>query len=162
VNNRMLSNITKMKTVEEVLSKLERSTRTKSEKWVTIESNLQYIIDARRRGVSFRAISKALVEAGIEVQPATLRVFVTKQSRYLEAFPKASERSNTPSKNRQSTRRVSKERKTEKPLQGADEKQAAEPKTEPSTVTASVVSSPPKPIMNPNDFAGIRRLNARK
>lgn len=157
----MFSNITTMKTVEEVLSKLKRSTRAKSEKWVTIESNLQYIIDAKRRGISFRAISKALVEAGIEVQPATLRVFVTKQPRYLEAFPKASERSNTPSKNRQSTKRASKERKTEKQLQDGNEKQA-EPKTEPSTVTAAVVSSPSKPIMNPNDFAGIRRLNARK
>jgi hypothetical protein len=33
-------------------------------------------------------------------------------------------------------------------------------------VTAAVVSSPAKPvpksIMKPNDFAGIRRLNARK
>jgi DNA primase len=42
--------------------------------------------------------------------------------------------------------------------QGANEKQA-EPKSEPPTTT--VVSSPPKPIMKPNNFAGIRRRNAR-
>lgn len=155
----MLTNMITMKTVEEVLSKLEGSTRTKSEKWVTIESNLQYIIDAKRRGVTFRAISEALVEAGIEVNPATLRIFVTKQPSYLEAFPKASERSNTPSKNRQSIKRASKETKAEKQLQDANEKQA-EPQSESSTAT--VVSSPPKPAIKPNKFAGIRRQNARK
>lgn len=138
----------KTKTVAEALANIKGSIRTKSEKWITIEANMKYIIEAKRRRASFRLISEALGEAGIEVKPDTLRVFLTKHPRYLEAFPTR-------------TKRASKERKTEKQLQDGNEKQA-EPKTEPSTVTASVVSLPPKPIMNPNDFAGIRRLNARK
>jgi hypothetical protein len=153
------------KTVETVLARLQAPTRTRSKKWATVESNLQYIIDARRRRASFRAIAEALGEVGIEVNPETLRLFVTKHPRYRESLPKASELSNTFPKNRRGTNRVAKARKIEKSLQDVSEKQA-ESKTEPLTVAAAVVSSPPKPvakpIMKPNDFAGIRRLNARK
>jgi len=53
------------------------------------------------------------------------------------------------------TKKMATQTDTEKPSQGANEKHAEPP-------TATVVSSPPKPIMKPNDFAGIRRLNARK
>jgi lambda repressor-like predicted transcriptional regulator len=56
------------------------------------------------------------------------------------------------------TKKVAAQTDTEKQPQGANEKRV-EP-NEPST--APVVSSPPKPMMKPNDFAGIRRLNARK
>lgn len=57
------------------------------------------------------------------------------------------------------TKKTAAQTDAEKQPQGANEKQA-EPKSKPPT--APVVSSPPKPLMNPNDFAGIRRLNARK
>jgi DNA-binding transcriptional MerR regulator len=57
------------------------------------------------------------------------------------------------------TKRMAAQTDAEKRPQGGNEKQA-EPKSEAST--APVVSSPPKTIMKPNDFAGIRRLNARK
>jgi lambda repressor-like predicted transcriptional regulator len=57
------------------------------------------------------------------------------------------------------TKKIAAQTDAEKQPQGANEKKS-EAKTEPST--APVVSSPPKPIMKPNDFAGIRRLNARK
>jgi hypothetical protein len=147
------------KIVEAVLAKLQAPTRTRSKKWATVEANLQYIIDARRRRASFRAISEALGEVGIEVHPETLRLFVTKHPRYRESLPKASELSKHSPKNYRGANRVAKARKTEKQIQGANEKQA-EAKSEPSSAT--VVRSPSKPVMNPNDFAGIRRLNARK
>jgi hypothetical protein len=147
------------KTVEAVLAKLQATPRTRSKKWATVEANLQYIIDARRRRASFRAISEALVEVGIEVKPETLRLFVTKHPRYRESLPKSSELSNTSSKNRRGIKRVAKAKKSEMKIQDVNEKQT-EAKSEP--LSATVVSLPPKPIMNPNDFAGIRRLNARK
>ena len=57
------------------------------------------------------------------------------------------------------TKKMAAQADAEKQAQGSNEKQA-EPKSEPPTAT--LVSPPPKPIMKPNDFAGIRRLNARK
>ena len=51
-------------------------------------------------------------------------------------------------------------KKTKKMAAQTDAKKQAEPKSGPPTAT--VASPPPKPIMKPNDFAGIRRLNARK
>lgn len=143
--------------MESVLAKLQAPTRTRSKKWATVESNLHYIVDARRRGASFRAIAEALGEVDIEVNPETLRLFVTKHPRYRESLPKASEPSNTSSKNRRGTNRVVKTRKTEKQPQGENEKQT-EPKSEPSTTT--VVTAPPRATTNPNNFAGIRRRNA--
>lgn len=57
------------------------------------------------------------------------------------------------------TKKMAAQTDAEKQPQDANEKHA-ESKSERPTTT--VVTSPPKPIMKPNDFAGIRRLNARK
>jgi predicted transcriptional regulator len=56
------------------------------------------------------------------------------------------------------TKKTAAQTDAEKLPQGGNEKQA-EPKSKPPT--APVVTSPPNPLMNPNNFAGIRRRNAR-
>jgi hypothetical protein len=108
--------------VEAVLAKLGAPQRTKSEKWATVEANLQYIIAAKRRKASWQSIAEALGEVRIDIHPETLRLFVTKHPRYIEAFPVSSELASAPSKKRRRLKRGLKSRKTERREDDANEK----------------------------------------
>jgi hypothetical protein len=158
--------MTEAQDVAAVLSKLQASTRTRTEKWARIEASLGPIFAARDRGVSWHAIAEALREVGIDVHRETLRLFVQRHPRDLKAHPRTIA---GPPKRR---RRLNARTKATKSDAGtasvvADNSQLdSEP---PARLPADLPPlSPTAPVQksgstsNPSEFAGIRRLNARK
>jgi hypothetical protein len=96
--------MTEAKTVEAVLAKLQAPSRTKSETWTKIKSNLGPIFAARDRRVPWKTIAEALGEAGIHVHHESLRLFMNNQERDLTKYPKTTP---LPKKRRRVKRRVS-------------------------------------------------------
>lgn len=139
--------MTETKTVEAVLAKLQAPTRTKSEKWARVESNLEYIIAAKKRRASWQSIADALAEAGIESHPETLRLYVTKHPQYLDAFPPSSSDTSTQPRKRRKVKRGAKSKRPEKQNEGTH-KSATEGWTEKQTETTH--RAPTAPASGPS------------
>jgi hypothetical protein len=150
--------------VEAVLSKLQAAPKSRSAKWARVKASLGPIFEARDRGVSWHAIAEALREVGIDVHHESLRIFARKNTRDLKAYPRTIA---GPSKRRRSRKQTeTKNEATLEPVAAAEaqlesELQAQLPADPPPTAeTAPVPKS--GSTSNPSEFAGIRRLNARK
>jgi hypothetical protein len=151
--------------VEAVLSKLQAAPKSRSAKWARVKASLGPIFEARDRGVSWHAIAEALREVGIDVHHESLRIFARKNTRDLKAYPRTIA---GPSKRRRSKKQTeaTKNEASLEPVAAAEaqlesELQAQLPADPPPTAeTAPVPKS--GSTSNPSEFAGIRRLNARK
>jgi hypothetical protein len=158
--------MTEAQDVAAVLSKLQASTRTRTEKWAKIEASLGPIFAARDRGVSWHAIAEALREVGIDVHRETLRLFVQRHPRDLKAHPRTI--AGPPKRRRRLNARTRATKSNAALAPGVAENPQLE--TEPP---AQVPADPPPTMQTapvpksgstskPSEFAGIRRLNARK
>jgi hypothetical protein len=169
--------MTEAQDVAAVLSKLEASTRTRTEKWARIEASLGPIFAARDRGVSWHAIAEALREVGIDVHRETLRLFVQRHPRDLKAYPRTI--AGPPKRRRRRLNARTKATTSDADLaSGVTENPELEPVAADnaqleSELKAQLPATPPPTTetapapksgstSNPSEFAGIRRLNARK
>jgi hypothetical protein len=87
IGQRTSGGMTERKSVEAILAKLEAPSRTRSETWTKVLANLGPIYAARDRRVPWQKIAEGLGEAGIQVHPETLRLFVNDQERDLTKYP---------------------------------------------------------------------------
>jgi hypothetical protein len=158
--------MTEAQDVAAVLSKLEASTRTRTEKWARIEASLAPIFAARDRGVSWQAIAQALREVGIDVHHESLRLFVRDHPRDLKAYPRTIA---GPPKQRRRLNARTRATKSDAALAPSvaenPQLETAPPAQLPADLPPTMQTTPvPKSgsTSKPSEFAGIRRLNARK
>lgn len=157
--------------VRTLLAALEPPPKQRSSKWAKVEEYLGDIYAARDRGVPWSLIAQTLGVAGIEVTAVDLRVFVSKITRDPDKYPK-------PKGTRRRKKMVRKPANPRvasgaKPSDDRDADTLGSPGA--ATNEAGAVDVRPLHSKAPNDavaasqsgskpidYAGIRRMNARK
>jgi len=154
--------------VRALLAALVPPPKQRSSKWARVEEYLGDIYAARDRGVPWALIAQTLKVAGIDVPAVDLRVFVSKIIRDPDKYPQPKG-----TRRRKKMIRKSGRSRTEKPrvttlAKPAVDGDAGAPG---STDAARAVDARPLPgkasndapaASKPIDYAGIRRMNARK
>jgi hypothetical protein len=153
--------------VRALLAALVPPPKQRSSKWAKVEEYLGDIYAARDRGVPWALIAQTLKVAGIDVSAVDLRVFVSKIIRDPDKYPQPKGTRRRKKMIRQSGSSRTKKRRVatlaKPPVDGAsapgstDEARAVDARPLPGKASNDAPAAS-KPI----DYAGIRRMNARK
>ena len=140
-------------TVVDALAKLEPRPKPLSEQRAAIEANREAIYAAKDRGCSWRQIAEAFAEAGLVVTPDALRFAINAASRDFKKYPRRS---------------IAQKRRGRQPsvstgtIQAGntdEERNDDRPAAKPEEATNAPASTPLR--VDPNSYAGIRRLNMK-
>jgi hypothetical protein len=152
--------------VRTLLAALVPPPKQRSSKWAKVEKYLGDIYAARDRGVPWALIAQTLGVAGIDVSAVDLRVFVSKLTRNTEKYPK-------PKGTRRRKKMVRKPTSSPRPRVAARAKSSVDGDINAPGGIDEACAVDARPLQadasndapgasKPIDYAGIRRMNARK